>query len=229
MAPLRRDGCKASLASIQLNSTTSVIHAVATVGAAYRQVNGSSGLAAASNADVIKWIPLAPYWVKLNFYGSMMNSSAAAGFVIRNSSGDPLVAGPRGLHPSSVPVAECHVLRDGLLAAKRFNHKNLVVESNSLLVLKCVQGSSLVPWRIKSIVHGIATLAKWFDNISFSHIFREMNFLADALADLGHSLTNPKIWCNTIPTQVSITLHLDVIQVGCPWASCCNFLFSLKK
>ncbi|KAL6218086.1 hypothetical protein ACLB2K_011303 [Fragaria x ananassa] len=88
------------------------------VGSAYRQVNGSSGLVAASKADVIKWIHHAPDWVRLNFDGSMMNSSDAAGFIIRNFSSDPLVAGARRLHPSSVPVAECHALRDGLLAAK---------------------------------------------------------------------------------------------------------------
>ncbi|XP_004305565.1 PREDICTED: uncharacterized protein LOC101295259 [Fragaria vesca subsp. vesca] len=116
-------------------------------------VNGPSVALASKVVEIIRWIPPAPNWVKLNFDGSVLSTSGAAGFVIRDSFGVPLVAGARRLHTSSVPITECCALKDGLVAAKRFDFKSIVVEEDSLLTINCVTNVCEVPWRLKSDVN----------------------------------------------------------------------------
>ncbi|XP_062021441.1 uncharacterized protein LOC133738016 [Rosa rugosa] len=103
-------------------SPASVVHASASFCAAYRTHNPRSATTSNSLSEVIKWHPPPENFVKLNFDGSISSSNqAATGFVIRNHFGDPIVAGSRSIGSSTVPLAECIALKDGLLAAKRFN------------------------------------------------------------------------------------------------------------
>lgn len=57
--------------------------------------------------DLICWKPPDPNYIKLNFDGSMKhNHQAAAGFVMRDSEGNPLLASAKDIGHSSVLVAE---------------------------------------------------------------------------------------------------------------------------
>ncbi|XP_004301601.1 PREDICTED: uncharacterized protein LOC101296873 [Fragaria vesca subsp. vesca] len=60
-----------------------------------------------------------------------------------------LVLGVFNLHSSNVLVSECLALRGGLLAAKRFNDKNLLVKGDSLLEINSIHNPANAPWRIK--------------------------------------------------------------------------------
>ncbi|KAL6203208.1 hypothetical protein ACLB2K_026911 [Fragaria x ananassa] len=66
---------------------------------------------------VIKWKPPPPPNVnKLNFDGSVRNNSqAAAGFVVRNSLGNHILAASKKLGFTNVLVAEALALREGLI------------------------------------------------------------------------------------------------------------------
>ncbi|KAL6183128.1 hypothetical protein ACLB2K_044539 [Fragaria x ananassa] len=195
---------------------TSIVYVVASIGASYRNVNGPSVAPTSKAAEIIRWIHYAPNWVKLNFDGSVISTSGAVGFVIRDSFGVPLVAGARRLHISSVPIAECCAVKDGLAAVKRFNFKSIVVEGDSLLMINCVKNACEVPWCLKSHVRDVIHVASEFDNISFVHVLREANFLAEALANLGHSLHASKIWLGALPPQAAQALQLDTVIIRCP-------------
>ncbi|XP_004298011.1 PREDICTED: uncharacterized protein LOC101296373 [Fragaria vesca subsp. vesca] len=194
---------------------SSVIAAAASVGSAYREINNPGSSAPSVEAVCIKWIPPATNWVKLNFDGSVSDASAAAGYILRNSNGNPLVAGARRLYSSNVPVSECLALKDGLLAAKLFNHKILLVEGDSL-VINSLRDPANAPWKIKPILCDILHLAHWFENISFTHIFREANFMTDVFANTGHALQCPKIWVGSYRPQAFSAFQLDSSQTGCP-------------
>ncbi|KAL6141309.1 hypothetical protein ACLB2K_059599 [Fragaria x ananassa] len=84
---------------------------------------------------------------------------------------------------ASAPVAECFALKIGLAAAKRFGYNNFFAEGDSSLIINCIVPVE-VPWRLKSLVCEILELSLSFSSISFSHVIREANFLADAL-DVG--------------------------------------------
>ncbi|CAL9018209.1 unnamed protein product [Prunus brigantina] len=66
---------------------------------------------------VIKWHPPLTGWIKINFDGSLMNSQASIGFVIRNYDGHVLLAGSNNVGENSINVAKSIALRDGLAAA----------------------------------------------------------------------------------------------------------------
>ena len=122
-----------------------MIDVAALVGFAYQEINIPGSSTPSEEVVCIKWIPPAPNWVKLNSDGSVSDASAAAGYILRNSDGNPLVASARRLYSSNVHVSECLALKDGLLAAKRFNHKNLLVEGDSLLVINNLRDLANAP------------------------------------------------------------------------------------
>ena len=60
----------------------------------------------------------------------------------------------------------------------------MFVEGDSKLVIDAVCGACDVPWNLRSIIEDI----RWstnFQDIKWRHIFREANFVADAIASVG--------------------------------------------
>ncbi|XP_024200027.1 uncharacterized protein LOC112203270 [Rosa chinensis] len=197
-------------------SPASIVHASSSFCAAYRTHNPRSATTSIGLSEVIKWHPPPENFVKLNFDGSDSSSIlAAAGFVIRNHCGDPIVAGSRSIGSSTVPLAECTTLKDGLLAAKQFNMDHLLVEGDSSLIINCVNRKCEAPWMLKSLLKDIASIANSFATISFSHVFREVNFLADAVMSTG-SGSSPRVWLQCLPVFALRALYWDKFNFGCP-------------
>lgn len=88
-----------------------------------------------------------------------MNSKAAASFIIRNETGDPIVAGARSFGESSICVAECLALRDALWLARSF--KKICMEGDSKLVIDAITRSCIVPWRLMYVIDDIKDIAKY--------------------------------------------------------------------
>lgn len=103
----------------------------------------------------------------------MVNSKAAASFIIRNETGDPIVAGARSLGESSICVAECLALRDAFWLARR-SFKKVCVEGDSKLVIDAITGSCIVPWRL---IDDIKDIAKYFEYIFWTRVKRTEFFV----------------------------------------------------
>lgn len=86
---------------------------------------------------------------------------------------------------TTITVAEEVGLREGLKFARRKGIQKLLVEGDSNIVINAAFGQWEVPWHIHSIVQDIRMLAKEFLFVEGKHIFREVNFVADALAHFG--------------------------------------------
>ena len=124
--------------------------------------------------------------VKLNFDGSVYNPiQAAAGFVVRNHLGNPVLAMSNNLGSLEILQAEGCALRDGLNSINPILHDSITVEGDSKILIDAINGKFTTPWRIKTIVADIQLLKLKFRNITFRHIWREANFVADKLANLG--------------------------------------------
>ena len=72
--------------------------------------------------------------------------------------------------------------------------QNLIVEGDS----KTLNSKIDIPWRIKFLVLDILNLARRFSSIVFHHIPREANFMANNLANLGHSASLLFRLCNQL-------------------------------
>lgn len=164
--------------------------------------------------NLIFWKTTPHLTCKLNFAGYVLHSKVAAGFVIRNDSSSPIVAGATSLGDLNVLMAEAAGLRLGLIQARKLGLQDIYVEGDFKLLIDCINGSSTIPWRISTFVNDIKRLVHAFSFISFTHVFREANFVADALANLGHS--HDCIWINKIPLQAATVLLFDNCASGCP-------------
>ena len=64
-----------------------------------------------------------------------------------------------------------------------------------------------------SKVHHISSQSK------FSHVWREANFVADAIAHVGHSVDTAS-WIENFPPSVNKAINFDLCNLGCPRGFC---------
>ena len=170
-----------------------------------------------SSSHHIKWHPPRTNFVKLNFDGSVdSNCNIASGFVIRDEFGSSLLAGSKNIGQSSVPVAEARAVRDALWSALERNFSRIQVEGDSKLVIDCINQKCFTPWRLKSLMKDITSIASNFEAISFHHIYREANFTADAVTSIGHRITSSQTWNNGLPLNALPAFNHDFFGLGCP-------------
>ncbi|KAL6211745.1 hypothetical protein ACLB2K_016968 [Fragaria x ananassa] len=163
----------------------------------------------------IKWNPPSHGRIKINFDGSVQGNSAAGGFILRTENGNSLTAASFYSGTTTIPVAEAMALRNSLICAKSRGITKIEVEGDSKLVIDVVNGVSTPPWRLLKLIQDIKTLSNSFEFVCFKHVFREANFVANALANLGHRLSNLCFWEENIPPEASSALAFDVVNLGC--------------
>ncbi|CAL9013214.1 unnamed protein product, partial [Prunus brigantina] len=113
---------------------------------------------------------------------------ATIGFVIRDDNAHDVLAGAKKIGHNSIIVVECLALRDGLAYVVSNGWSKLLVHGDSKLVIDSVLKRCLTSSCINQFVQDILHLTTFCDQVSFSHVFHEVNGVADALASLGHSL-----------------------------------------
>ncbi|XP_024172136.1 uncharacterized protein LOC112178182 [Rosa chinensis] len=165
----------------------------------------------------IKWNPPPPDHVKINFDGSVIqqNNNAAIGFVIRDNFGSPVIACAKRIGKANVPLTEAVALRESLLKAQELNYTNLLIEGDSQLVIHCVIGKTNTPWHLQSIIQDIKQLASNFNSVVFTHTLREANFVANALASIGHGSDELISWTSHFPSSVNSAISFDLFGAGC--------------
>ncbi|CAL9014261.1 unnamed protein product [Prunus brigantina] len=153
-------------------------------------------------------------YVGLDFW--RLNSTTRFGFVIRDCEGHVLVAGPNNIDKNSINVAKCIALHDGLAAALDRGWEQIVIEGDSKLVIDSILGKANPPWCIQQIIQDIWALSSSAASIRFQHVFREANFTADAVAKLGHGLSNQVLWEHGLPLSVRTPFYFDLFGRSCP-------------
>lgn len=132
---------------------------------------------------------------QLNFYGASRGNPGQTGFggVIRDHQGKPLTTFFGSIGWNTNNAAELEGLWRGLILAQEQNFFPLIVEGDSQILinmaLKIQQGSSIhkvsSSWRMATRLERLQNWLQENQAISFKHIRREGNKLADFLANLG--------------------------------------------
>ncbi|KAM1141028.1 hypothetical protein ACFX19_041744 [Malus domestica] len=65
-----------------------------------------------SPSDITKWCKPSPPFVKINFYGSVINSVAVGGFVVKIELRNPLIARALNLGHNTINVVEALALQE---------------------------------------------------------------------------------------------------------------------
>lgn len=110
---------------------------------------------------------------------------ASTGFVIQDSAGKILKKGGNAIGDATCNVAEYLALITVLIESLAFTCKELEIRSDSLLLVKQMQGAYKVKneWlqKLKLISE---SLVRRYNKVIFTHISREDNKQADKLANL---------------------------------------------
>jgi ribonuclease HI len=175
-----------------------------------------------SKAPVIRevlWQPPLLDWIKCNTDGAAHGSPglSACGGIFRNSSSMCVgwFAENLGIHNAFYAELVGAMKAIELAAAHGWN--NLWLETDSKLVVLAFKNSSIVPWQLSNMWSNCLVLTSHM-NFVVSHIFREGNQSADALANLGLLSLEP-LWNVDLPRQVREFFVREL--VGFP-----NFRFS---
>lgn len=195
---------------------TKVFNSVVAIGSAYWSQNPKVPMKKVSSSHHIKWHPLRPNFVKLNFDGYVApNLSATNGFVIRDEFGSPLLTDSKNIVRSSVPVAEARAVRDALWSAREKNFSRIQVEDNSKLVIDCINQNYFILWRLKSLIKDIISIALNFEAISFQYIYSEANFTADTITSIGYRISSSQTWNNGLPLNALSAFNHDYFGLSC--------------
>ncbi|KAL6185385.1 hypothetical protein ACLB2K_041519 [Fragaria x ananassa] len=138
--------------------------------------------------NMIRWSPPPSNWVKINFDSSVRSKAVAGGFNLKIEAGKPLVATAFNSGVASVPLVETFALRNSLVCAKEKGLSKIEVESDFKLVIDIANGVCDPPWRLLKIFQDFKSLRCNFVSISFKHVLREANFVANALVNIDIGL-----------------------------------------
>ena len=145
---------------------------------------------------------------KINFDGSVVNNHDASGFVVRDEFDRPILAGARSLGLS------LSMLQNVLLWETLFGRLGPGVSEIS--ESRVTPSLWLIPFLAAVLFLGdIKYLASWFENISWSHIWREVNFVAYAIIYAGFHYSNLHVWDGPIPSSAHKALLFDCMQLSC--------------
>lgn len=165
--------------------------------------------------QIIRWSPTPPNRVKISFDGSVQSNSTTSGFVIRTNLGKPLVDAAFNAENTAIPIAEALALRNSFICAKEMSHSKIDVEGDSKLVIDTINHVYAPPWRLLSLLHDIKLLENSFESISFKHVFREVNFVANVLVNMGHTADYCGVWIDCVHPKVNLVLSFNSVNVGC--------------
>lgn len=132
---------------------------------------------------VVTWAKPPPLRYKLNTDASVVNGRASGGGVLRDSFGRVIVAFYKEFGKKGVLQAEALVVLEGLLICAAKGLQGILVEVDSAVLVSLVNSSAQGGWLFCNVLRRIRRL---LDQVamSFTHIFREANVVADRLAAL---------------------------------------------
>ncbi|XP_011622116.1 uncharacterized protein LOC105420388 [Amborella trichopoda] len=143
--------------------------------------------------------------LKLNFDGSSLGNSSVAGIggVVRDSTASIIFsfAGLIGVRIAN--YAELSALLCGVkVLVDKFSGCSCIFEGDSLNVVKWCKKEQRLPWELHGLWLQVMDIVEII-SVSFVHVFREANALADSLAKSGAHLSSLVVSNDVIslPTQ----------------------------
>jgi ribonuclease HI len=135
------------------------------------------------------WQPPLFDWIKCNTNGASTSSSSACGGIFKNCNAEFLCGFAENTGLSSAFIAELCGAMNAIEIVASKNWTNLWLETDSTLVVMTFRSPQLVPWFLSNRWHNCIHTTLFMNSI-VSHVFREGNFCADGLANVGLTLDN---------------------------------------
>jgi len=165
----------------------------------------------------VYWIPPRQGCIKINFDGASFGSPpcGATGVVFRDNAASFLGGFVHNIGHASALVTELSAAMHAIEKAVAMQWREIWMETDSLMVVKAFSQQMEVPWTLRTRWLNCLTLVKSF-SCTFTHIHREGNTVADALAKNGLGLPSlHSQWWTDPPFFVLPLLQRD--RTGLPY------------
>lgn len=160
-----------------------------------------------------KWNPPPHGWMKINCDAALdlHSGMAGVGIICRNEAGCVIeCAALRKSVVCSVATLEAMAVLDGLKMARRLGAMNVVVESDSEIVIRSLNLKTKDCAPHGHFTEAAVEMAKEFSNISFCFVSRLSNGAAHKLARSCLTTPDCKQWMYCFPEFISDAIHFDV-------------------
>ena len=131
------------------------------------------------------WKPSDPERYKVNVDSAVFKhrKKAGIGVVIRDETGKVIVALSKIVNaPLGTVEVEAKAMEDRVSFARDVGIREVVFESDSLIICKALQGDGGAPSSIQNVLKGILELTTSLRSFSFSHVKRQGNVPTHLLA-----------------------------------------------
>ncbi|KAH0781476.1 hypothetical protein KY290_001074 [Solanum tuberosum] len=165
---------------------------------------------------IVRWEAPQEGMMKFNTDGASRGNpgSSAYGFCLRNNHGDLIYAVAENIGITTNMEAELRAILEGIKYCVAKKVEKLIVESDSLLIVKIIKEVWKVPWE----------LADYFDDlkremtkieVTIQHIYREGNKLADYLANLAINASEMKTFRSfeQLPSMGRKIMNMEKSQI----------------
>ncbi|CAN0873401.1 Putative ribonuclease H protein At1g65750 [Linum grandiflorum] len=141
---------------------------------------------------------------------------AAAGGVIRTNTGRFVKAFTSNLGSCSITRDEMQAIVNGLQLVWNLDIRRIQVQSDSMTAISILAKDSELRHQHATLVIQLKELCSRQWKVTISHIYREANFAADYLANLGQSLPYGMHFFESPDRGLSHWLYYDLIGISLP-------------
>ncbi|XP_012850055.1 PREDICTED: uncharacterized protein LOC105969825 [Erythranthe guttata] len=164
----------------------------------------------------VVWLPPDPGWVKLNTNGARRASTqiAAIGGIIRGSDAEAIVAFHERISAPSSIAAELAALASGLRFVIQRQFTRVWIELDAEVAVRLLSHTDQGHWSLQSSLTAIRNSLSTLE-YRITHIYREGNKVADALANLGCQTELARTFTTAeLPRPIQQMIRMD--QLGYP-------------
>ncbi|CAN1314140.1 Putative ribonuclease H protein At1g65750 [Linum perenne] len=172
----------------------------------------------ARQTQLVAWRPGEEGWSTLNTDGSRYSgrSTTAISGLIRDARGSFIQAYIANIGDCSITRAEIRAIVEGTKLAWSLGIRKLNIQSDSSTAISLLSTDEDVNHNHASLVFEFKELRSRQWDITFTHVFREANYAADYLANLGHSLSFGIHVFSVADATLCYWLKYDLIGVAMP-------------
>ncbi|KAK9997071.1 hypothetical protein SO802_021757 [Lithocarpus litseifolius] len=152
-----------------------------------------------------RWKPPDSGFEKANFDGAIFEdlSVAGIGVAVRNEHGEVVATLAEKIPiPNSIFTLETLAARRAVLFVQELGLRNVVFEGDSESSIQAISNRLLSHSSCGHIIHDILLFASSFLSFSFSHVCRQGNALADALAKRARLSCPLLVWMKSVPPDL---------------------------
>ena len=162
---------------------------------------------------VVCWGPPSENLVKINFDGALFgeSNSVGIGVVIRNPNGGVMAAlSKKIVKPQAAELVEILATRRAVLFSREMSFYNSVFEGDLSNVIKLLQDRNVSHSQGGHILKDILSHLNSFQDCSFSHIGRQGNAVAYALAQRARLSCPLEIWMKSVSPNIFSFVQTDL-------------------